>query len=325
MASDYDDWATVHENPGWSSKDLIPLMQKTETYQVGSGKPTHGYSGPLKVSYGGVYTNIGKQFLDVCAAYDKERGSTDDINSMMESTSINKYGRWEKWIDAESGKRSDVPHHFIYNAEHKNLTVLDGKRVKRVIFEGTRAVGVEYTNDIISKPGSDQTLEIANASKLVVLSAGAFGSPTILERSGLGAKRILEEVGVEPLVDLPGVGENYQDHNVIFVPYLAGEEADTLDAIFRGDKVEVEKCVALWTKEGKGLMAHNGLDAGIKLRPTPTELEELGPQFARQWAEYFADAPDKPVLWMGPVAAYLGDPSIASARKYYSMGYYTVR
>lgn len=69
---------------------------------------------------------------------------------------------------------------------------------------------MEYTNDIISKPGSDQTLEIAKASRLVIVSAGAFGSPTILERSGIGAKSILEKVGVQPIVDLPGVGENYQ-------------------------------------------------------------------------------------------------------------------
>jgi len=182
---------------------------------------------------------------------------------------------------------------------------------------------VEYTNDIISKPGSDQTLATAKASKLVVVSAGAFGSPTILERSGIGAKKTLEEVGVKPFIDLPGVGENYQDHNVIFIPYLADDEADTLDALFRGEKDEVDRCVALWTKEGKGLMAHNGIDAGIKLRPTAEELEELGPQFSRQWAEYFVDAPDKPVIWVGPVAAYLGDPSIASPRKYYSVGYYT--
>lgn len=69
---------------------------------------------------------------------------------------------------------------------------------------------MEYTNDIISKPNSDQTLIIAKASKLVVVSAGAFGSPTILERSGIGAKKILEEANVKQLVDLPGVGENYQ-------------------------------------------------------------------------------------------------------------------
>jgi choline dehydrogenase-like flavoprotein len=69
---------------------------------------------------------------------------------------------------------------------------------------------VEYTNDIISKPNSDQALVTAKASKLVVVSAGAFGSPTILERSGIGAKKVLEAAGVQQLVELPGVGENYQ-------------------------------------------------------------------------------------------------------------------
>ncbi|KIM84345.1 alcohol oxidase [Piloderma croceum F 1598] len=323
MASDFDDWKTVHGNAGWSYKDLLPLLKKTETYQVGDDKPTHGYLGPLKVSHGGAYTNIGKQFLEVAAAYDKERGSTDDINSMLADTSINKYGRWEKWIDAESGRRSDVPHHFIYNQDHQNLIILDGKRVKRVLFEGTRAVGVEYTNDIISRPNSDQTLVTAKAAKLVVVSAGAFGSPTILERSGIGAKKTLEEAGVKQLVDLPGVGENYQDHNVVFVPYLADDEAETLDALFRGEKEEIDKCVTAWAQEGSGLMAHNGLDAGVKLRPTAQELEELGTQFKQQWTEYFANAPDKPVIWIGPVSAYLGDPSVATARKYYSVGYYT--
>ena len=92
MASDYDDWETVHGNTGWGYKDLLPLLKKSETYQVGDGKPTHGYSGPLKVSHGGAYTNVGKQFLEVAAAYDKECGSTDDINSMIASKSINKYG-----------------------------------------------------------------------------------------------------------------------------------------------------------------------------------------------------------------------------------------
>lgn len=92
MNSDYDDWETVHGNTGWGHKDLNPLMQKTETYQVGNDKPTHGYGGPLKVSYGGAYTNVGKQFLDIAMAYDKERGLTDDVNGMTESTSVNKYG-----------------------------------------------------------------------------------------------------------------------------------------------------------------------------------------------------------------------------------------
>ncbi|KAJ7455242.1 GMC oxidoreductase-domain-containing protein [Mycena galericulata] len=320
-ASDYDDWETVYGNSGWGSRDLIPLLKKTETYQVKEGEPTHGYSGPLKVSYGGAYTNVGKQFLDVASQYDPGRGITEDINGLF---SCDQYGRWQKWIDADKGTRSDVPHHFIYNQSHnQNLQVLHGCRVKRVIFENTRAVGVEFVNDTVLNPDADQTVRIARASRLVVVSAGAFGSPMILERSGIGGLDVLQTHGVSPLVDLPGVGQNYQDHNVVFVPYLASEEAETLDALFRGDKDEEAKLVAQWESHGTGLVAHNGLDAGAKLRPTTKDLQELGPEFETRWKTYFEHAPDKPVIWIGPVSAYLGDPSLAPPRKYYSVGYYT--
>ena len=73
-----------------------------------------------------------------------------------------------------------------------------------------RAVGVEYVSDTVMDPDADQRVFFVRASKLVVLSAGAFGSPTILERSGIGGKTVLEANGVKQLVDLPGVGENYQ-------------------------------------------------------------------------------------------------------------------
>lgn len=88
----------------------------------------------------------------------------------------------------------------------------------------------------------------------MVVSGGAFGSPAILERSGIGAKTVLEKYGIQQLVDLPGVGENYQglswyrptllkrasqfffaDHQVIFAPYLASEESETIDGIVRNE------------------------------------------------------------------------------------------
>jgi len=73
-----------------------------------------------------------------------------------------------------------------------------------------RAVGVEFTSDPVSCPDMDQSLSTVRASKLVVISAGAFGSPTILERSGIGAESILERCDIEQVANLPGVGENYQ-------------------------------------------------------------------------------------------------------------------
>ncbi|KAK7051609.1 hypothetical protein VNI00_004588 [Paramarasmius palmivorus] len=319
-ASDYDDWETVFGNAGWHSRDLLPLLKKTETYQVEPNQETHGYDGPLKVSLGGTITNVGKEFMDVALKVDKDRGPIRDINGLYE---CNGYGIWQKWIDKETGRRSDVPHHYIYNQEHnKNLVILTGKRVKRVIFEGDKAVGVEYVNDTVLNPDTDQTVEIARADKLVVVSAGAFGSPTILERSGIGSPEVLKKNGVDVKVNLPGVGENYQDHNVCFIPYLASDDADTMDALFRGEEAEVNKWLAVWS-EGKGLLAHNGLDAGIKMRPTPQDLKELGPAFEHRWKTYFENAPDKPVIWVGAVSCNLVDPATAKPRKYYSVGYFT--
>lgn len=72
-----------------------------------------------------------------------------------------------------------------------------------------RAVGVQYVSDVVGRNGGITTLLTARASRLVVVSSGAFGSPAILERSGIGGKSVLEKAGVEVLVDLPGVGEHY--------------------------------------------------------------------------------------------------------------------
>lgn len=108
---------------------------------------------------------------------------------------------------------------------------------------------------MIFQPNADKTqLKTVRAKRLVVISAGTFGSPGVLERSGIGAKDVLDKAGVEQIVDLPGVGEHYQgqlfvlspqtlaqifvDHPAIFAPYLATADSDTLDAIGRADPDE---------------------------------------------------------------------------------------
>ena len=146
----------------------------------------HGYSGPLKVSYGGMFTNVGKDFLDVAAKFDKNRELTDDPNRIYTS---NAYGvrfsdirgnhiftdsmivvcsvcrsrlsilvgsndgvltDYARWIDGETGKRSDVAHHYLYNhTKTTGLEILTGSLVKRVIFEYVlliRGMFLNYTN-----------------------------------------------------------------------------------------------------------------------------------------------------------------------------------
>ncbi|KAF8237035.1 alcohol oxidase [Tricholoma matsutake] len=323
-ASDYDDWESVYENPGWGSKDLIPLLKKAETYEAGGpvDLAIHGTSGPLKISLAEDEVNIATQFLDVAAKYDKERGLTDDVNDFV---TCDVYGRWLRFIDKHSGRRSDTAHHYIYNQSHnQNLKVLDRSRVVRIIFEGTRAVGVEYVNDHVgrSKSGTPET-SFVKAARLVVVSAGAFGSPAILERSGIGGADVLQKNNIPQVVDLPGVGEHFMDHHATTTPFFASEDADTLDVLFRGEEAQLEPFVSKWRENGQGLMSHNGFDAGIKIRPNSEDLKEIGLSFEARWKSYFANAPDKPVMWIGTCAGYMGGVPAAPGQKYFVFGYLT--
>ncbi|PPQ69811.1 hypothetical protein CVT25_009748 [Psilocybe cyanescens] len=319
-ASDYDDWEIEYGNKGWGSKHLIPLLRKAETYQSGTTGPTaHGHSGPLKISFAPDLINVTESFLEVAAAFDKERSIVDDINAFSE---CDKYGRLPRYVDDKTGRRSDAAHHYIYNQENnKNLKVLDRHRVIRVVLEGDQAVGIEYASE---QNGGFTPLLIARASRLVVVAGGTFGSPAILERSGIGGKHVLEKAGIPPVVDLPGVGENYMDHNVVFLPFVATEDADTLDQLFRGSEEEIKPYETQWLKDGTGLMSHNGLDSAIKMRPNEEELAEIFPEFDYRWQTYFAKADhhDKPVAILGPLAAYCGVNPDVPRGKYFSIAYF---
>ncbi|KAF8164002.1 alcohol oxidase-like protein [Pholiota molesta] len=292
-----------------------------ETYQAESTNDTHGTSGPIKVSYAPNLYNIAENFLEVAQAIDPARPLTQDMNDF---STTDQYGRLERYIDVKTGKRSDTAHQYIYNQEHNtNLEVLVRHRVVRILFEGTRATGIEYVDDSIGKIGGDSAKKTARASRLVVLSAGSFGTPSILERSGIGAQSILEKNGVKQLVDLPGVGEHYLDHNIIFLPFVASEDADTLDHIFRGSKDDIAFEEEKWLKTGQGLMAQNGVNAAVKLRPNAKELASLSPDFDHRWQTYFVNAPDKTVMTMAPMAAYVGlDPAVPR-EKHFCMLYFT--
>ncbi|KAG1874709.1 GMC oxidoreductase-domain-containing protein [Suillus subalutaceus] len=322
-ASDYDDWGVN----GWESENLIPLMKKLETYEVQPGRPTHGYDGPIKVSSGRPELGISGEFIQVGKTYHKRQyaDDTDDLETC--NTYSVSFGK--RYIDGTTGRRSDAAHHYIYNQAHNpNLHVWDGKRVKRIIFEDRRAVGVEFTSDPVSCPDADQSSSIVRASKLVVISAGTFGSPTVLERSGICAEMILKRCGIEPLVNLPGVGENYQDHNLVVVPYLAADEVVITDAPWPGESI-IQDSLAQRNSSGKSLIAQNGINSKIKWRPDDEELKAIGPAFQSRWKEFFQDRSDKAVAIFAPFARYIPPLSrplsgILPPRNYMTASYYTL-
>jgi alcohol oxidase len=103
-----------------------------------------------------------------------------------------------------------------------------------------RAVGVEYIPDPESKPATSLSRpdkRSVKATKLVVVSAGALGSPQILERSGVGSSEILQKLNIKVVSEVPGVGEKYQDHHLLLYPYKSSlDKSETLDELLSGRK-----------------------------------------------------------------------------------------
>ncbi|ELU42204.1 alcohol oxidase [Rhizoctonia solani AG-1 IA] len=277
-ASDFDDWKTE----GWATKDLLPLLRKVS------------YANKPKISA------IGQAYLEVA----QKRGvplakDKQDLNTGHGCQ------RWAKWIDPATGFRQDAAHRYIHPLSgNKHLHIMTATKVIRVVFNGTTATGVEVVADKDTEEGADQTPRIIKARKLVVVSAGAVGSPIVLQRSGVGEAERLTKVGIEIVSDLP-VGSTYEDHNLVLTPYHVADDTETIDPIMNKDPAFLEQARADFT-HGKGALATNWIDCGSKLRPTPKELEDIGPAFAPVWKSYFEPNPDKPVMLQTVIEGWLG-------------------
>ncbi|KAJ0328623.1 hypothetical protein COL5a_004938 [Colletotrichum fioriniae] len=316
--SDFDSWAT----PGWSAADLWPYLKRFETYH-GNGDPAHhGSSGPVHVSSGGFRVERAED--DILAAA-KQTGYPE-IRDLQNLEANNGYERWMRYVSPD-GRRQDAAHTFLHplleDGKHPNLHVLVESKVIRVLFDDhKRAVGVEYT------PNSDyqavlnttqQPVRSVKAKKMVVVSCGACGTPGVLERSGLGSKKILDKVGVPVVADLPGVGSNYQDHNLVLMPYkTALKPEETLDNIFSG-RISHEDAIA---KKDK-MLGWNGVDVVSKIRPTEEEVKKLGPEFEKAWEKDFKNDPNRPVMLTGFLHGFLGDHAAIPQGQYTTVANYT--
>ncbi|KAI9460309.1 GMC oxidoreductase-domain-containing protein [Boletus coccyginus] len=317
--SDYDDWDALG-NKGWSFNEVLPLIKKLETFTPISDRSTHGYSGPIKISTGGIDLGIGSQFLNMARQYDSARPVVDDNNDFKTANAYSLIITHRRYVDPVTGKRSDAASRYLYpHSGNPNVTIMVGKRVKRVIIENGRAVGIEYTSDAISCPGDSGELVTVKAAKLVVVSGGAFGSPSILERSGIGAPSVLAKNKISVLVDSPGVGEKYQDHCGTCLPFYASDETETMD-----DVTSDPQAIAEWEANGTGKIAHNSMEAMVKMRPTVAQLTASGPALQLRWETFFHQSPDKPMAAIVPFTGFPTDPSLSLSlgRKLLSGFYY---
>ena len=195
LPQDFDDWVSLGA-PGWSYDEVLPFFRRSQRYQ-GGASTFHGGDGELDVSDLRNDHPACQAWLD--AALQAGHPASDDFNG-AQPEGVGRYqltlrGRW----------RCDAATAFLTPALNRpNLTVQTGAQATRVLFEGTRAVGVEWAG------GRER--QRAWAGNEVILSTGALQSPHLLQLSGVGPAALLRQHGIEPVVDAPEVGENLQDH-----------------------------------------------------------------------------------------------------------------
>ncbi|KAG2136144.1 GMC oxidoreductase-domain-containing protein [Suillus cothurnatus] len=315
-ASDWDDFKAE----GWTAKDLLPLMKRLENYQKPVNNDTHGYNGPIAISNGGQVTPLAQDFLRAAHAIDIP--FSDDIQDL---TTAHASEIWAKYINRHTGRRSDAATAYVHSVMdvQSNLYLRTNARVSRVIFEGTKAVGVAYVPSRNRANNAAVQETIVRARKMVVLSSGTLGTPQILERSGVGSANLLKQLDVKVVSDLPGVGEEYQDHYTTLSIYRVSNESTTLDDFLRGDEQAQKEIFAEWeVSPERARLSSNAIDAGFKIRPTEEELKEMGPEFNALWDKYFKDKPDKPVMFGSIVSAAYADHSLLPPGKYMTMFQY---
>ncbi|WP_292052335.1 MULTISPECIES: GMC family oxidoreductase [unclassified Brevundimonas] len=195
-AANYDEWRDVYGADGWGWDAVLPAFKQVEGRVAGADN-WHNHDGPLSVQDIDPLNPLTEAFFEACA----ENG----ITRIHDMNGADQYGCSPYQVTQKGNRRCSAAVAFLRPAMSRpNLTVLTHALASRVLLEGTRATGVEYRKN--------KRTHTLTARREVILSGGAINSPQLLQLSGIGDAAWLREAGVNPLIDLPGVGRNLQDH-----------------------------------------------------------------------------------------------------------------
>jgi choline dehydrogenase len=208
---DYDSWGV----PGWAYEDMLPYFIKSEDNERGASE-YHGAGGPLPVSEERSHNKISKAFVD--AGVQAGIAANDDFNGAQQDG----VGLYQ--VTQRGGMRASAAVSYLHPvSERANLTILPRMLVEKILFEGTRAVGVQA-----SQLGEAQEFR---AEREVLLCGGAYNSPQLLMLSGVGPAEHLMMREIEVLLDRPNVGENLSDHPAAQMVYSTPEPESLLLAL----------------------------------------------------------------------------------------------
>lgn len=249
--SDYDRWAELG-NPGWSYQDLLPYFIKSEC-NTSFGGPFHGNSGPLHVSH--LQSDNPYQQIFLTAAEQAGFPICEDFNGASQE------GLGIYQVTHQNGERCSAARAYLqphFNTR-KNLNVVTGALVRKIIFEGKRAAGVEFQQD--------GRKVLAKAHQEIILCGGAFQSPQLLMLSGIGPKEHLQQMNIPIIQDLPGVGKNLQDHP----DFIFGYQVDDINLVGMSlaGGIKLFKEYFKYRSTRRGMFATNFAEAGGFLKTDP--------------------------------------------------------
>ena len=199
---DYDRWAATPGCEAWDWAHCLPYFKRMETCIAGADD-WRGGDGPLKLERGPATSPLFRAFLE--AVEEAGHPRTVDVNGYRQE-GFNAFDR-----NVYRGRRLSAARAYLHPVLHrKNLNLITKAHATRLVMDGTRVTGVEYQ--------CRGRRHVAAAAE-VVLCGGAINTPQLLQLSGIGPAAVLHDAGVSPVVDLPGVGENLQDHLEVYVQY----------------------------------------------------------------------------------------------------------
>ena len=276
--ADFDGWAAAG-NEGWAWRDVLPYFIKSEGNQRGAG-PYHGVDGPMSVSDIGEKHELVEAFIAAAGKLGIPR--SDDFNGEKQE------GAGYYQLTTKNGWRSSSATGYLNPVvDRNNLGVHTLAHATQILFDGKRARGVRFR--LLGKE-----LE-AQADKCVILCAGALQSPQLLQLSGIGSAALLAEHGVPLLHELPGVGENLQDHLQLRLIYRCTRAITTNDDLaswWRSMKIGLQ-----WLISRSGPLAVGINQCGLFARVMP---ESVTPDVQFHFATLSAElAGAKPHPWPG--------------------------
>ena len=249
-AMDFEEWEAQGARD-WGYRHCLPYFKKADLWAFGSDE-YRSQDGPLAVNNGNNMQNpLYRAFIE--AGHEAGYMKTGDYNGRQQE------GFGPMHMTVKNGVRWSTANAYLKPAlQRPNLTVITGALSQRILLEGKRATGVEFIRDGNKK--------ILSAEREVILSAGPIASPHLLQLSGIGPGAVLQQAGVEVLHDLPGVGENLQDHLEFYFQFRC-KQPITLNAELNAWRKFLIGSRWLLTKSGLGATNHFESCAFIRSKP----------------------------------------------------------